>query len=149
MRYRAFVCEAGAICRILMSGCVIETQPGLGSRLCQMVVTYPQMQEDCDICDMARYMKYSRPRGCCRLVKSRLPVKQRKDNTFNLKQLFIGAEGTLGFVTKVALQVPRKPSSVNVAFLALHDSEHSACSPGLARCSPRFFSCLSLQIGTA
>ena len=50
--------------------------------------------------------------------------KQRKDNTgYDLKQLFIGAEGTLGFVTKVALQVPRKPSSVNVAFLALHDFE--------------------------
>lgn len=42
----------------------------------------------------------------------------RKDNTgFDLKQLFIGAEGTLGVITQVALLTPRKPSSVQVAFL--------------------------------
>lgn len=42
----------------------------------------------------------------------------KKDNTgFDLKQLFIGSEGTLGVVTQVALQCPTKPSSVQVAFL--------------------------------
>jgi len=43
----------------------------------------------------------------------------RKDNTgYDLKQLFIGAEGTLGLVTGVSIQVPRRPKAVNVALLA-------------------------------
>lgn len=42
----------------------------------------------------------------------------RKDNTgYDIKQLFIGAEGTLGIVTKVALLCIPKPASVNVAFV--------------------------------
>lgn len=42
----------------------------------------------------------------------------RKDNTgYDLKQLFIGSEGTLGVITAVAILCPRKPSAVNVAFL--------------------------------
>ncbi|KAM3870845.1 D-2-hydroxyglutarate dehydrogenase, mitochondrial [Diretmus argenteus] len=42
----------------------------------------------------------------------------RKDNTgYDLKQLFIGSEGTLGVVTAVSILCPRKPKAVNVAFL--------------------------------
>ena len=45
----------------------------------------------------------------------------RKDNTgYDLKQLFIGSEGTLGIITKANILTPRKPTSVHVAFLALH-----------------------------
>ena len=42
----------------------------------------------------------------------------RKDNTgYDLKQLFIGSEGTLGVITKAAILCPQKPTAVSVAFL--------------------------------
>ncbi|XP_063771914.1 D-2-hydroxyglutarate dehydrogenase, mitochondrial isoform X2 [Pseudophryne corroboree] len=42
----------------------------------------------------------------------------RKDNTgYDLKQLFIGSEGTLGIITAISILCPRKPSAVNVALL--------------------------------
>ncbi|KRT80424.1 hypothetical protein AMK59_7652, partial [Oryctes borbonicus] len=48
----------------------------------------------------------------------------KKDNTgFHLKHLFIGSEGTLGVVTKVAIQCPPKPRAVNVSFLGLESFE--------------------------
>ncbi|KAG8038098.1 hypothetical protein G9C98_006423 [Cotesia typhae] len=45
----------------------------------------------------------------------------KKNNTgYHLKNLFIGSEGTLGVVTKVAIQCPTRPSSQNVAFVGLN-----------------------------
>ena len=48
----------------------------------------------------------------------------RKDNTgYALKHLFVGAEGTLGVVTRCSIAVPPRPASVSVALLALSDFE--------------------------
>jgi len=48
----------------------------------------------------------------------------RKDNTgYDVKQLFIGSEGTLGVVTGVALALPKAPTSVQLAFLGLESYE--------------------------
>nr|XP_020469644.1 D-2-hydroxyglutarate dehydrogenase, mitochondrial isoform X2 [Monopterus albus] len=48
----------------------------------------------------------------------------RKDNTgYDLKQLFIGSEGTLGVITAVSILCPRKPKSVNVVFLGCENFE--------------------------
>ncbi|KAI5281168.1 hypothetical protein KEM54_003389, partial [Ascosphaera aggregata] len=50
----------------------------------------------------------------------------RKNNTgYDLKQIFIGSEGTLGIITGVSIMCPQKPKAVNVAYLAM-DSYESA-----------------------
>lgn len=41
----------------------------------------------------------------------------KKDNTgYHLKHLFIGSEGTLGIVTKVAIHCPVLPKAVTVGY---------------------------------
>ncbi|KAK9423494.1 putative D-lactate dehydrogenase [Seiridium unicorne] len=50
--------------------------------------------------------------------------KLRKNNTgYDLKQLFIGGEGTIGMITAVSIQCPQRSSAVNVAFLAVESYE--------------------------
>ncbi|XP_054579225.1 D-2-hydroxyglutarate dehydrogenase, mitochondrial isoform X4 [Eptesicus fuscus] len=57
----------------------------------------------------------------------------RKDNTgYDLKQLFIGSEGTLGVITAVSILCPPKPRAVNVAFLGC---------PGFAEVLQTFSTC--------
>jgi D-2-hydroxyglutarate dehydrogenase len=58
----------------------------------------------------------------------------RKDNTgYDLKQLFIGSEGTLGIVTQVALLCPPKPQAVNVAYLACPSFHAATAALGVAK----------------
>ncbi|XP_077476240.1 D-2-hydroxyglutarate dehydrogenase, mitochondrial isoform X2 [Stigmatopora argus] len=48
----------------------------------------------------------------------------RKDNTgYDLKQLFIGSEGTLGVISAVAVLCPPKPKSLHVLFLGCQSFE--------------------------
>nr|BAE41647.1 unnamed protein product [Mus musculus] len=57
----------------------------------------------------------------------------RKDNTgYDLKQMFIGSEGTLGVITAVSIVCPPRPKAVNVAFLGC---------PGFAEVLQTFRTC--------
>ena len=50
----------------------------------------------------------------------------RKNNTgYDLKQLFIGSEGTLGIVTGVSILCPSRPKAMNVAYFGLESYDHA------------------------
>ncbi|KAK3985517.1 putative D-lactate dehydrogenase 2 mitochondrial precursor [Cladorrhinum sp. PSN332] len=50
--------------------------------------------------------------------------KLRKNNTgYDLKQLFIGAEGTIGIITKVSIQCPQRSAAQNVALFGIESYE--------------------------
>ncbi len=58
----------------------------------------------------------------------------RKDNVgYDLKQLFIGSEGTLGVVTRLAIAVPRRPAAVNLALLGCASFEAVRACVGRAK----------------
>ncbi|KAL1902523.1 D-lactate ferricytochrome c oxidoreductase [Sporothrix stenoceras] len=81
-----------------------------------------------------RLLRYGSLHGTVLGVEAVLPdgtivddlCKLRKNNTgYDLKQLFIGAEGTLGVVTGVSIACPQRPAAVNVAFLGLSSYEQA------------------------
>ncbi|PGH00704.1 hypothetical protein AJ79_08124 [Helicocarpus griseus UAMH5409] len=50
----------------------------------------------------------------------------RKNNTgYDLKQLFIGGEGTIGIVTGVSIICPQRPKAINVAFFGIESYEQA------------------------
>lgn len=58
----------------------------------------------------------------------------RKNNTgYDLKQLFIGAEGSLGLVTRLAVHCPPRPAAVHVALLGLASYADARRAFALAR----------------
>jgi len=51
--------------------------------------------------------------------------KLRKNNTgYDLKQLFIGGEGTIGIITGVSVICPQRPRAINVAYFGLSSFNH-------------------------
>jgi len=79
-----------------------------------------------------RFLRYGSLRGSVLGVEAVLASGEvlnllspnRKDTTgYDLKQLFIGGEGTLGIVTRISIGVVRKPQAVNVMFLGLDSWE--------------------------
>ncbi|KAK8089314.1 hypothetical protein PG997_004275 [Apiospora hydei] len=74
-----------------------------------------------------RLLRYGSLHGTVLGIEAVLPdgtivddlCKLRKNNTgYDLKQLFIGGEGTIGMITAVSIQCPQRSHAVNVAFLA-------------------------------
>lgn len=58
----------------------------------------------------------------------------RKDNTgYDLKQLFLGAEGTLGFITAAVLKLHPKPRSKATAFCTVSNIDHAIHLLNLAK----------------
>jgi D-2-hydroxyglutarate dehydrogenase len=79
-----------------------------------------------------RYLRYGSLRGSVLGVEAVLADGTvldllrtlRKDNTgYDLRQLFLGSEGTLGLITAAAVACPARPSSVQLAFLAVPSFE--------------------------
>jgi len=60
--------------------------------------------------------------------------KLKKDNTgYNLHNLFVGAEGTLGIITAASLKLFPKPRSVETAFIGVKSVQDALALLGVAR----------------
>lgn len=80
-----------------------------------------------------RFLRYGSLHGNVLGIEAVLPDgtimndlgKLKKNNTgYDLKQLFIGAEGSIGVITGVSIACPRRSNAVNVAFFGLNSYEN-------------------------
>lgn len=79
-----------------------------------------------------RLLRYGSLHGSVLGIEAVLPdgtvvddlFKLRKNNTgYDIKQLFIGAEGTIGIITGISIHCPQRSKAVNVAFFGLESYE--------------------------
>ena len=79
-----------------------------------------------------RFLRYGSLHGNVLGIEAVLPDgtivddlgKLKKNNTgYDIKQLFIGGEGTIGVITGVSIACPRRSNAVNVAFFGLESYE--------------------------
>lgn len=77
-------------------------------------------------------LRYGNTRDLCIGIEAVLPdgsileglKRLRKDNTgYNLRNLIVGAEGTLGIITAATLRLMPKPIEVETAFIAVRDPQ--------------------------
>ena len=86
-------------------------------------------------------LSYGNARELCLGVEVVLPTgevfddlrKLKKDNTgYDLKNLFVGAEGTLGVITAAVLKLFPKPKGVEIAWVGLNSPDEALALFGLA-----------------
>ena len=95
-------------------------------------------------------LRYGTARALCLGVEAVLPdgailrdlKRLRKDNTgYDLRDLLIGAEGTLGIITAASLRLVQPPAGVGVALMVVPDP--SAALQLLAQAQARFGECVT------
>lgn len=131
--------EAGVL--VCQSGCILESLDNMLSEHELMMPLDLGAKGSCQIGGNAatnaggiRLLRYGSLRGNILGLEAVLAdgtimdclATVRKDNTgYDLKQLFIGSEGTLGIITALSILTPPKPMSVNVAFMGCASFEQA------------------------
>ncbi|XP_064382406.1 D-2-hydroxyglutarate dehydrogenase, mitochondrial-like [Halichondria panicea] len=124
---------------VCQSGCVLEQLDGMLAEKGLMMPLDLGAKGSCQIggnvstnAGGLRLLRYGSLRGNVLGVEAVLAdgtvmdclSTMRKDNTgYDLKQLFVGGEGTLGVITALSILTPPKPRSINVAYMGCNDFE--------------------------
>ncbi|KAL5471360.1 hypothetical protein EMCRGX_G029471 [Ephydatia muelleri] len=124
---------------VCQSGCVLESLDAMLAKKGLMMPLDLGAKGSCQVggnvstnAGGLRLMRYGSLHGSILGIEVVLPDGKvldllstlRKDNTgYDLKQLFIGAEGTLGVVTAISILTPPRPKAVNVAFMGCSSFE--------------------------